>query len=222
MTRRRILTGAALLMGCGVYLVGEAIAATAWHDPQYSYVRNYISDLGVAAGVGIHRSPLAWVFNGGILLNEVFMILGVLVLAPLLQGRSWRGAVVAFALVHGVGSVIVALIHSAPGTLAGTPRVHLVGAYLSITGGNLALCAVGIGALRQRGSVWFASPIVLGLAGIAGGIALLAVRGSFAGLFERVAVDSITLGEMSIGAMLVAATLLSKNRGVPASGAGFT
>ena len=48
----RPLIAAAFLTGSVIYLASEAIAASAWKQPAYSYANNWISDLGSAtAGV---------------------------------------------------------------------------------------------------------------------------------------------------------------------------
>jgi hypothetical membrane protein len=87
----RTLTAAALLTGSAVYLAAEAIAASAWKQPTYSYADNWISDLG-SATAGVFRgrelnSPLHAVMNSGFLIQGLLFGLGALLLSRTLSGR---------------------------------------------------------------------------------------------------------------------------------------
>ena len=59
----RPLAAAAFLAGSAVYLAAEAIAASAWKQPPYSYADNWISDLGSATS-GVTSFPLVVTVTG--------------------------------------------------------------------------------------------------------------------------------------------------------------
>ena len=200
--RNRARAGAAVLVACGQYFVAEAVASSAWRQPPYDYWKNYISDLGVVGCTAKVCSPLAVVMNGGFLVAGVLCILAAVLLAPCVPHRVLRRLVVLLATMHGLGSVIVGLVHSAPGTMAGTPRVHLVGAYLAIIAGNLGLIVLGLG-LTKASPLFRAVTVALGGIGLGSGVALVLTRTAYPGLIERMAVDTIPLWEVTTGLLLL-------------------
>jgi hypothetical membrane protein len=212
MARGRLAAGAVVLLLCGQYWVAEAVTAAAWRTP-YSYSRNFISDLGVTACLPRGPcSPWGAVMNGGLMLSGVLAVLAAVLLAPLVPNRSARRGLVGLAVLHGIGSAVVGLIHSAPGTPGGTPRLHLFGAYAAIIGGNLALLVAGAGVARP----WVPSgfrlfSIGVGLAGLGSGLTLIATRAVPPGLAERGAVDTVVLWEVVTGALL-ARVLIGRRR----------
>ncbi|MDX7951155.1 DUF998 domain-containing protein [Lichenihabitans sp. Uapishka_5] len=200
---RRLAAGAATLLLCGQYLAAEAITAAAWPRP-YSYSRNYISDLGVSpcSATGI-CSPLAAVMNGGFVLAGLLALVSAFLLRSTLRPRL-RWAVLALTTVHAVGSITVGLVHSAPGTLAGTPHLHVMGAYAAILGGNLALMGAGLSVRSDlAGPAFRGLSVACGAFGLGCGLALVLSRGWPPGLLERGAVDTITLWEMAAGLALL-------------------
>ena len=209
-SQRRAALGAGILICTVQYLAAEAVASAAWRAPPYSYWQNYVSDLGVPgcgqpAGASPVCSPLANVMNTGFVLAGLLAIAAAVLLAPLIPGVWRRWVVVALAMVHGLGSILVGFVHSAPGTLAGTPHAHVIGAYMAILGGNLAILTLGIG-LGRTVSLWLRAALAaLAIVGFAGG-SLLVIRPEYLpGLFERMAVDPITMGEVLAGVTLALA-----------------
>lgn len=100
--------------------MSEGIAAASF-PPSYSYVRNFISELGVPA-----QSPLAWLMNTGFCVQGVLFVVGaVAIRAP------WLTALTA---VNFFGNLTIAFFHSGSAT-------HAVGAVLAIVGGNAAILA---------------------------------------------------------------------------------
>lgn len=199
----RLAAGATALLLCFQYLAAEAIAAAAWAPP-YSYARNYISDLGVTGCTGSGPcSPLGFVMNTGFVVSGVLAILAAALLAPLVRHPAWRPVLLGLAVAHGLGSAVVGMVHSAPGSTAGTPRLHVVGAYGAIVGGNLALVVAGLAASSAWAAPWFRlTSVALGLAGLGCGLALVLTRGWPPGLLERGAVDTITVWEVATGLLL--------------------
>jgi hypothetical membrane protein len=222
-TGRRTAGAIAFLVGGLQYVTLEAIAAAAWTDPRYDYVSNYISDLGVPeAQVYQGRevdSPLAWVMNTGFVLEGVLVALGAVLLSVLFAPAT-RRLVVTFALLHGVGIVLVGLFDET----ADAGPTHLIGAFLAIVFGNLTALVVGIAALvgftRRRPGLplWFAvASIALPVVGFASEGVLLAgpseVR--FDGLWERGGVYSVTLWQLLFG---VAVLTSHRDRRTPVAG----
>ena len=203
MLRPRLAAGATTLLLCGQYLVAEAITASAWTHP-YSYSRNFISDLGVTSCLGSGPcSPLGAVMNTGFMVAGALAILAAVLLMPLVPRLPARALLTVLAITHGVGSTIVGLVHSAPGTATGTPHIHVVGAYAAIVGGNLALIVAGLAASPDWASgLYRVCSVALGLFGLSCGVALVLTRGWPPGLLERGAVDTVTVWEVGTGLLL--------------------
>jgi hypothetical membrane protein len=190
------------------YLTLEGVAAAAWSSPPYDYVSNYISDLGVPVAQvydgRVVESPLAWVMNTGFVLDGVLFALAAVLLvsrgAALFTGLP-RWLFLAFALLHGAGSVLVGLFdETVPGSL------HLAGAFLSIVFGNLAVLTAGLSWRRLGLPRWFAAAsIVLPVAGLLSEAVLFTAHDPrFDGLWERGGVYSITVWELLFAAVLLA------------------
>ncbi len=203
------------LATAGVYLVAETIAASAF--PGYSYLTNFISDLGipyqtVSDGRAID-SPLAVVMNAGFVLQALFFGWAAIIIGRALPVRGVAYAVfVGAALADATGLVLIAIFHSGAREVANGQIVwHMLGAGLSILGGNLVAMSSGF-ALRPLGLPRFYRPagVALGLFGLAS-IAWLMVGPKVlpAGLVERASVYTITAWEIMTASLL----LLNARRG---------
>jgi hypothetical membrane protein len=172
--QRRRLAAVAWLLGGTVYLVAEGIAAVRFPG-SYSYVRNFISDLGVPS-----ESPLAWLMNTGFCVQGALFVVGaVAIRAPWLT---------ALTVVNFFGNLTIALFHSGSAT-------HAVGAVLAIVGGNAAILAGAsiIGGWHRTVS------IVLGVLGVLS-FALFAV--TLNGAVERCSVYPIAAWQLLTAAWL--------------------
>lgn len=130
MTARPRAAATAWILGAAAYLTAEAVTAAA-HRPSYSYVHDYISELGVPG------HPLA------ALMNVAFAVQGVLFLSgAVLVSESPHRMLTAFAVANAVGNILVGTVPAGGGAL------HVVGAALAIGGGNAA--ALAGGSLRPR------------------------------------------------------------------------
>lgn len=118
-------------MGASVYLASEALAAKAL--PGYSYLYNYLSDLGVAT-----------VVNVGFVVHGALFAVGAVVVTHGAEPVLTRRGFVAAAAVNALGNVVIAVF---PSYLDTKVPWHGIGAGLAIIGGNLAL-VVGGGAGR--------------------------------------------------------------------------
>lgn len=197
----RASAGASFLAAGCVYLVGETVAARAWTAPAYSYVRNWISDLGAPAIEVFHgravNSPLHGLMNAAFVADGLLFLLGAILLA---RAARERGAWVflLFAAAHSLGMLLVGLVPETVPPPFGS--LHLIGALLSIGGGNVAIMLGGrLAGARGVG-------LVLGSLGLATLVALAFPAAAAAlggGLVERLSVYPITAWELIAGAMLV-------------------
>ncbi|MFJ2902748.1 DUF998 domain-containing protein [Streptomyces sp. NPDC087212] len=208
MTRRsRLRLGALVLVVNAVqWVVAEAITAAAWTDPPYSYVRNYISDLGVSdCGTQFQGrvlcSPDHTLMNVSFIAEGVLFALGIVLLARLVEGRV-RRVVIALALAHAVGLVLVGLFHgSANGPQAGL-ALHVGGAAVGIICANTLVIMAG--SLRGLGAskAYRVFSVTVGVLGLVSE-ALTGVSASTAGAFERGGVYSWLLWSTVTGVLLL-------------------
>ncbi len=197
------------------YLVAEAAAASAF--PGYSYATNYISDLGIpdveTSGGRAIDSPLHLLMNAAFVLHGVLFATATALAASAIAGAAAstlrRAAVVALGLTHGVGNVLVGLVHSGQahaGTALGA--LHGIGAGLAIVGGNLTAVLGGATVRRITGTRQIGTVLVaLGILGIVAVLALVvdgATTGAVpVGVWERAAVYAITAAELLAGVTIL-------------------
>ena len=191
-----------------VYVAAEAVAAAA--SPGYSYATNYISDLGIPQ-VGTYGgrqidSPLHAVMNTGFVVSGVFFVAAALLAVPVL-GAAHRRTFLALAVTHGIGIVLVGVVHSGQVDADnGLGALHGIGAAMAIVGGNLTAVVAGLAArrstdLRRLG----AACVTLGVVGLLGTTALVLDSGSAGvdvlpdGVWERLAVYTVTAFELLVG-----------------------
>ena len=142
------------------YFVAEYMVATAWPAPGYSYIHNYVSDLGVpicASGGRFVCSPWHDVMNMTFFAVGLGSLVGMVALASLFRG-SRRYMVGLLGTVQSVGIMLVGV---APGSFAedithDTTQMflHSIGALLAILG--TCVTALVVGALLWRQSRRFA------------------------------------------------------------------
>jgi hypothetical membrane protein len=114
-----ILGGAAWIVAALQYAVVQVVVAAAWHHPPYSWLGNYISDLGNTACGPFkvpHGTPAYVCSPMHSMMNASFIIAGILTIAgALLLRHFWprsRGTTVALVLlvVTGLGKIVVGLV----------------------------------------------------------------------------------------------------------------
>nr|WP_275889462.1 DUF998 domain-containing protein [Nakamurella flavida] len=179
----------------------EAVTADAMR--RYSYLTNYVSDLGIPRAEALHgvaaTSPLAAVMNLGFILEGLlFLAAACFAVAAWVPIRD-RRMLLGLAAVHAVGVVLVGCIHGSPAAERdNTIVIHFLGAGMAILGGNAVLLLVGRiwradGRLRPLGRVSTA----LGVLGVTGLVMVslnLATGSSLLfpdGVWERLAVYSV-------------------------------
>lgn len=199
---RALLTGAAAcwFLAVAVYLIAEAVAASAF--PDYSYATNYISDLGVPEVAAVDGraidSPLHAVMNAGFIAHGVLFVLAALLAtrAARVRHRRWF---IALAVVHGVGIVLVGTFSGSQEALeSGLAAFHVIGAAMAIIGGNLTAMV----ASRTARHGFAALSLALGVVGIVSVVMLVVDSGTTAinllpdGIWERLSVYTIQAWEL--------------------------
>lgn len=180
----RTRLGAALWIASAiVFVVAEARAAAAM-PTGYDYARDYVSDLGRP-----DSSPLAWLVNAAFLIQAVAFPSGAVLTQPVPDRKALP--FLTFAVINGIGNVIVAVVHSGSGAIA-----HAVGAVLAIVGGNAAVIAS-----RTCGG-WRVASSAIGMAGLSAFVAF-ALAVPPVGAWERTSVYAIYLWQVITGAMLL-------------------
>jgi hypothetical membrane protein len=202
-----LLVGAAVLVVNTVqWVIVEAVAAAAWTDPPYSYLANYISDLGVPdCGTEFQGrdlcSPLHPLMNTAFIAQGVLFAAGVLILARLVSGRA-RPVVVALALLHGVSFVLVGLFHGSQDGPSSGLIIHVAAAGVGILCANtLAIMAGSVRGIA-RPAAYRRFSIAVGVLGLLSE-ALTPVSARTAGLFERGGVYSWLLWGLVTGVLLL-------------------
>jgi hypothetical membrane protein len=190
-----VRTAAAIwLAGATVYLVSEAVAAAS--VPGYSYVADYISDLGSVAIMNV----------GAFVLHGILFLAGAVVVArscPVLGGVRWVFVLAAAA--NAIGNILVGAFRS--GAAEASPHIHwhVIGAGMAIVGGNIAVIIAGVGSRRigaPRG--YRLASVLIGVVGIAC-LLVLVVDGASGsrllpvGAVERGSVYSIVVWEIMTG-----------------------
>ena len=185
-------------MGAIVYLVCEAVAAAS--VPGYSYVADYISDLGVSAVMNI----------GAFMLHGSLFFVGAIVLSRRCPTLGWGGwGFMLAAAANATGNVLVGTFRSGTPLAAGDVNWHAVGAGMAIVGGNIAVIIAGL-ASRRIGAPrpYRLASVAVGVIGLvclltliidgANGSRLLPV-----GLVERGSVYSIVVWEIMTGVSIL-------------------
>jgi hypothetical membrane protein len=183
--------GGIWLVGAAVYLVCEAVAAASLAD--YSYLTDYVSDLGVSAAMNV----------GAFMLHGSLLLLGAIVFVracPTPGRLGW--AFVLAAAVNATGNVLV-------GTFGSGNGWHVIGAGMAIVGGNVAVIVAGIGSRRIGAPrAYRLASIVLGVVGLACLLTLI-IDGSDGslvlpvGLVERGSVYPIIAWEIMTGLVVL-------------------
>ena len=204
-----IVTAILLIVSAVEYLVSEAITASAWRVPAYSYAANWISDLGVPdvstfQGRQIN-SPLHNLMNAGFIVQGTLFLIASILLLRLFSEAS-REMYLPLALVYSVGIVLVGTFHgSTASTENGTVAYHFLGAFMAIPGGNAIAIIAGFQWRRLKLPRWFGrTSISIGTLGIVGVFTLFPTIGSIpSGIVERASVYTFQIWQLLIGISLL-------------------
>lgn len=208
--RSRRIAATALLTGPAAYLTAEAVSAAAWSNPAYSYLQNWISDLGSSTQGTFEgreiNSPLYQIMNGGFLIQGLLFAAGMLLIARGLPRRLRRTTIV-LTVATAVGYALLAVFHGSPQAADdGTLALHYLGATMAIIGAN-ALAIV-------LGAHWWNDPanrslghasVPLGILGLVAVVALFSTMDSGlpSGLIERVSVYTAVLWQVRVAVQLL-------------------
>ena len=195
--------GPVVFMGAALYFVIQLIVAWVF-IPNYSLVSNSISDLGETSCGGYGSpgmcSPRWWLMNyAGFLLLGLIMVIGSALLYHEFTQRApheRHAAMFGFGLMAlaGLGSILVGLFPENENR-----TMHIIGAFLAIAIGNLAILVLG-GALTLPESMRRSMLIFSSLALAA--LLCFASHKSFGigrGMMERIAAYPVTIWLIAFG-----------------------
>jgi hypothetical membrane protein len=187
------------------FFLAQFVAQAAWSG--YSLSEQDISLLG-ASICGEHEgaapcSPLAWVFNGGIILDGVLILSGLWLTRRLWPQNGWSKSALAFLSAGGVGCLLVGFFPVDQNLPA-----HMLGAFLALCIACFGFLALGIALWRHKPAFAIYS-IATGIITLAG--CVLYATGTHLGLgggtMERVAAWPQTLWYMVTGVLLLTGRL---------------
>lgn len=216
---RKLSIGAFLALLPIQYIIAEIIVASAWKSPPYSWLHNYISDLGypicgVLNGVYI-CSPLHWLMSASFVIQGIIYIVATWLLHPLLPRNAYtrtRKAATVMMVISGLGMISIGFIHSMFISIPFTNLTldgHLVGALTAVIACPAAIILVGLTVYKNRlWHVYALSSIACGafeLLGMAIWISLMfsGATQTYAGVFERMAVYPGVFWMMATGMLLL-------------------
>jgi hypothetical membrane protein len=165
---RSVHHGAILyIVGVVIFVLAMIVTQLGYTGTSYSLLNNYISDLG-AAHCGIYHSNLyvcsPWhdVFNVGIVLMGVMLILGTILLRTAFPARGTRTIGLGLLVLAGIGAIGVGL---SPEDVDLT--VHTISAAIAFILGNLALVVLAFAMFRDtRWEGYRAYTLFSGLVGL--------------------------------------------------------
>lgn len=201
MTKRSKWGSALLTAAPLIYLLGEFISSLAWENPDYHYLTNYISDLGVPIVTKMINSPWHNIMNTG------FITYGILAFGAfyLLQNvfRKRRRVVLCLAFIQSLGIILVGFF---PGYDWWGVIFHGLGAFMAIVGGNLCLIFASHAiqqASSQKSFVIFSN--LLGIVGVISFILCISLSTVFTydAIFERISVYTIMLWDLVFAGYLL-------------------
>lgn len=199
------VAGIALVAAAVVFFVSEGVSAALY--PDYSYVTNFISDLGVPThevfqGKPVY-SPGAWALNTGWVINSA------LVLVALIFSRDRRFAptrtsrwLAVLAIGYSIGLVLCSVFHESPDWMQ---PFHLIGAVLGIAGGNVALLLAGAVIKQRKGPKAISRFLVIsGIVGLSFTVMSPILEIGMSGVTERAAAYPVLLAQLVGGVLLIA------------------
>jgi hypothetical membrane protein len=216
-TTLRTVVGKALLPIASVqYLVLEAVAASAWHHPTYSYAVDFISDLGNPVPGDVFQgrtidSPMHLAMDAAFIAQGTLFIAAALMLYPMYRapGRRLGRTLLTLAILHGIGVILVGFFHESSAALTnGVIVVHSIGAATTIVTGNVIAITVAIHGRRLAAPTWHRIlGVTLGVLGLAAFVLLQVDHTLYVaagGIPERIAVYTILAWEAVTGIVLLA------------------
>lgn len=201
--------GAMLALAGGGFLIAEAVAASAWSNPAYSYLANFISDLEVQGPVEFAgnavQSPLWILMSAAFFFNGVLTAVGTVIVVGKDARKPLPLLIAIGACLYGFGIAFDGFFHESPES---SLPFHIFGAIFIGYVGNFTLILVGVLAWRtrvRRSFVWV--PIVLGVVGaVCYTLLPLSAGSGLTGLLERFAAYPLFGSQLIIGLGLLLAS----------------
>ena len=215
-----IVGGVAWIVGTLVYFIAQPLVASAW-TPGYSWLHNYISDLGDTAcgsfavphGTAMYVcSPRHGAMNSAFIVNGVLLGCGAVALRNFWPQRTVTRRAIALLLIAAVLKVVVGL---APENV--DVSLHLLGA-LNVPLGSVAILMLSASAGQSRPAVSVVGTVlaIIGLAGSA--LSIAAQFGTTAlyfglgvGGMERVATYPGSAWALIVGIAAIVAAMNASN-----------
>ena len=216
-TRRHAALGTAgglMIAASLVYLVVEAVVASAWRDPRYSYLDNLVPSLGATTCGELNGQLVCSPLNP--LMNVMFVVHGALfaaaaiLLSPALRGRV-RGLLIGSSILYAVGLSAITVFHHYEGMPVVVRVLNITGAFVGIFAGGAIAIIVGLRREAFGLPAWMTGvSVVLGAVGIVAGIAFFALSIGPLGVRERVSIYPLLLWQLLAGASLIRARMSSR------------
>ena len=213
------MAGTVLVVAALGWFVLEALAAARF--PGYSYIRNYISDLGVP-DLGVFQgramdSQLSLVANVMFCTQGLLFLLAAGLIVTTAKGGAARWVFLLFAVGYAIGYGLIGAFHGSQQAAAdGTFALHVLGGSTAVICGNVAIIIAGLFAHRLGAPAAYRN-FSVGISAL--GIASLAVlvassgrdplsllpSGPFDGILERGGCYALILWELVTGVVLLSA-----------------
>jgi hypothetical membrane protein len=176
-----ILGGTVWVVATLQYAIVQIVAAAAWHHPPYSWLNNYISDLGNTAcgrftvphGTPAYVcSPLHSTMNASFIVTGILTIAGAIALQRIWPHRRLTTVALVLWIITGAGKIAVGLVPENTNI-----NLHLLAAF-NIPVGCVAILLLSL-SIRQTSRAVSVTGIVLAVIGLAG--TALSTTAEFAG-----------------------------------------
>jgi hypothetical membrane protein len=176
-----VIGGTIWILATLQYGVVQVIVASAWHHPPYSWLNNYISDLGntvcgqfaVPHGTAAYVcSPMHSTMNASFIVSGLLTITGAIALRRFWPQRRLPTVALVLWVITGLGKILVGLSPENKNV-----DLHLLGA-LNIPVGCIAILLLSL-SIRQVNRAVSITGIMLAIVGLAGTV--LSTAGQFAG-----------------------------------------
>jgi hypothetical membrane protein len=176
-----ILGGAFWILATLQYAVAQIVVAAAWQHPPYSWLHNYISDLGNTAcgrftvphgSPAYVCSPMHSTMNASFIITGVLTIAGAVALQRMWPQRRLTSVALVLWVITGIGKIVVGLVPENTNI-----SLHLLAAF-NIPVGCVAILLLSL-SIRHTNHAVSVAGIVLAVIGLAGTV--LSTAGEFAG-----------------------------------------
>lgn len=205
------LAGMLWIIAAAYFFVAEAITAAGFH--KYSYITNYISDLGVP-DIGFFQgrflnSPRHAIMNTAFITQGLLFFTGALIMTKSIINGP-RKQLLTLGTLAGLGWIFIGTFHgSQTNADSGLLIFHVGGAALSIISSVIAMIVVGF-LIHRKSSSWYSvASLTLGVVAIVSSVMLIVDSSSTTinllgdGVWERGIAYAILLWQFLTGLVLI-------------------